>query len=209
MGKYRVISADCPWRYGSPRFAELKLGQNGGARNHYETLHVDDLGAMPIRSLAHPEGCVLIFWTTWPRSRDAHKVLDAWGAEYITGFPWLKIQGQPERWPNPLPNDQILVPVYGTGYWARGMSEMVLIARFGQPKVPNSAYVGLISERFQHSRKPLDIYDYAHQFSGPYAELFSRGEAPPHWDQWGDEIESTPSLTAALGERVIERVGRR
>jgi N6-adenosine-specific RNA methylase IME4 len=80
-----------------------------------------------------------------------------------------------------------LRPTFGTGWWVRGCSEPILIAKRGQAKHPKVPHVGLLSERFAHSRKPDSVHELAEQHPGPYLELFAR-RARKGWDAWGNEL---------------------
>ena len=71
----------------------------------------------------------------------------------------------------------------------RGCSEPVLIGWRGTEKPPSSPFLGLLSERLEHSRKPDDIYEYAESLPGPYLELFAR-RSRPGWDAWGNEVDA-------------------
>lgn len=180
--KYRVIIADPPWRYGGG-------GESfrGSAEHHYPTVTPQELGEIPVKDWADPAGCVLLLWSTWPMLPTALGLIGAWGFEYVTGFPWLKLQGAPQL---TLEGGWSYRPSYGVGFWARGCSEMVLVARRGNPAPPPLNFVGILSERFEHSRKPENLYEYAESMPGPYLELFAR-RARAGWDAWGNEIQNT------------------
>lgn len=178
---YGVVLADPPWRY--------RCQGNGAAKGHYDTMKVEDICALRVGEIADPDS-VLILWATWPCLQEAFEVVRAWGFAYKTGFPWIKMVG--EIMPN-LFGDIEARPAYGTGYWARGTSEPILIATRGEPEVPYSTFSGLLANRLEHSRKPDDIYQFAEQHAGPYVELFARREREG-WDVWGDEVESSVQL---------------
>ena len=181
MKKYNVILADPPWMY--------KHGGNGPARNHYGLEQTDAIAKLPILSLSNPDS-VLVLWATWPFLTDAFRVIEAWGFQYVTGMPWIKLQEQP--WQD-LWGDEHIKPTYGTGFWLRGCSEPILICKRGKAKPPKTNAVGLISERMEHSRKPDDIYEYCEGMPGPYLELFARRRREG-WDAFGNEVEGSIEL---------------
>lgn len=152
---FKVILCDCPWRYSNS-------SNNGAAEKHYQTMSIADLKDLQVSQIC-AEHCVLLFWATMPLLPDAIAVMQAWGFEYKTALPWIKVH-----------NLEKLNPTYGTGFWIRGNAELVLIgARPGTP-APRSSYLGLLSERFQHSRKPAHLYEYAESLPGPRLEIFAR-----------------------------------
>lgn len=163
-GKYRVIVADPPWRFSC-----------GGARNpnsHYPTLSVEDICALPVHQLAHPEGCRLFLWITMPLLNRLPEVLKGWRFRYSTARVWAKL------WPSE--DEMFLYPdslARGTGYEVVGNCELLVIAKRGrvQPisgKKPGSLF---FARRREHSRKPDMVRDeIARMFDGPRCELFSR-----------------------------------
>lgn len=179
--RYGVIIADPPWSYAN-------AGTRGAAENHYSTMAVDDICALPVQSLA-ADNSVLLMWCTWPQMREGMQVLDAWGFQYITGFPWVKVTSVSKDLWGDL---QIQVP-YGIGFWARGCSEFVMIGRRGDVKPPTDGFIGLLSPNLQHSRKPETLHHYALSLPGPYLELFAR-RAYPGFDLWGNQVNSTIEL---------------
>lgn len=179
--KYGVILADPPWSYSNS-------GSRGAAELIYPTMPVGDICKLPIRSLA-ADNCILLEWCTWPQLQEGIAVMNAWGFDYVTGFPWLKVTDVSKDLWGDL---NISVP-YGIGFWARGCSEFVLIGRRGDPKPPPNGFIGLLSPNLRHSRKPESLHHYAMSLPGPYLELFAR-RPYPGWDIWGNQVESTIAM---------------
>lgn len=179
---YRVIIADPPWQYNNKNV-------RGGAEKHYSTMSTDHICNMRIRDICHDD-CILIMWANWPMLGDALRVIDAWGFTYKTGFPWVKLQ----KGAAIDESGNILAkPVWGTGWWIRSCSEPILVSIRGNIKHAEDPPLGLISERFEHSRKPDNLYQYAELWPGPYLELFAR-RARDGWDSFGNEVDNTISI---------------
>jgi N6-adenosine-specific RNA methylase IME4 len=177
--KYGVILADPPWSYNN-------AGTRGAAALVYPTMSDADIAALPVGDMAASD-CVLLLWGTWPKLLEGcMAALDGWGFAYVTGFPWIKV----EEVSRDLWGELKIKTRYGLGFWARGTSEPLLIARRGDPKPPPDGFIGLLSPNLAHSRKPESIYHYAEAMPGPYLELFAR-RPRAGWDSWGNEITST------------------
>jgi N6-adenosine-specific RNA methylase IME4 len=144
---------------------------------------------MPIKQLAADDS-ILLLWTTWVQLQNAFKVVSSWGFEYVTGFPWVKLNDNPVV---DMFGNFIAKPVYGTGQWVRGCSEPILIGKRGNIPMPRTHWLGLLSKRLQHSRKPDDIYQYAETFPAPYLELFARRKRSG-WDVFGNQVEGSIRL---------------
>ena len=185
MTKYRTIVADPPWSYSVVR-------RNGAAENHYSTMTTAEICALPVADLA-ADDAVLLLWATWPKLADAFAVIAAWGFEQVSGFPWIKCAGDPQR---TLWGEYEYRPQWGIGFWVRGCSEMVLICRRGKVSPPGGEHIGLISVNFQHSRKPENLYEYAETLDGPYLELFAR-RARPGWAVFGNQAPGSIVLPRA------------
>ena len=175
--RYRTLIADPPWQY-------RNTGINGAAEKHYPTMSTQELRSLPVSSLADKDATLLL-WATWPMLGEALELIRAWGFYYVTGFPWIKLQKAPQP---TLFGDVELISSYGPGFWVRGCSEPILIARRGKVSPPLSDYAGLLSERIRHSRKPESLYEYAEELEGPYLELWAR-EQRPGWRALGNEID--------------------
>lgn len=82
---YRLITADPAWAYA--------YGGAGSAEEHYDGMPLEDICAMRVGDLAHPDGAVLGIWCTGPLAAEgAHlEVGRAWGFTPSTlAFDWLK-----------------------------------------------------------------------------------------------------------------------
>lgn len=178
--RYGVILCDPPWQF--------RNGGNGAAKHHYPTMTPAELAQLPVATLARPDA-VLLMWTTWSQLNVALGLIDQWGFQYITGMPWVKIQA----------DEEVLRPTYGVGQWVRGCSEPILIARRGKVRPPQTHYLGILSERMEHSRKPESLHQYAEGFPGPYLEMFARRPVDG-WDVWGNEVEESIQITNHKGE---------
>lgn len=144
---------------------------------------------MPIKQLAEDDS-VLVMWTIWSYLKGALEVIDAWGFEYVAGFPWIKSTYEPTV---DLFGELRFKPTWGLGVWVRGCSEPVLVAKRGNAKPPETSWLGLIGQRMQHSRKPDNLYQYCESMQPPYLELFARRERQG-WSAFGNQVKSSIRL---------------
>lgn len=177
---YRVIYADPPWRFSSN--SKAKPGRN--ARRHYDTMSLDEIKALPVKELAHPDGCRLMLWATAPFADKAHEVIKAWGFKYKTMRVWVKL------WPNA--DEMFITPssiARGTGYEVIGNAEPMYIGKRGRPSGPRGKLPSSIifARRREHSRKPDMVRDeIARLYEGPRLELFARSEHEG-FTAWGNQ----------------------
>lgn len=164
--KYGVIVADPPWNF--------QAGGEKSVRNKYPLMKNQEIYDMPIEDLAFSDS-VLLIWGVWAMLPEALKTIDAWGFKYITGMPWIKM------------TKNKLGLSFNTGFWLRGCSEYVLIAKRGRAKPPVENFIGFMSPNLEHSRKPETIHVYAEALPGPYIELFAR-RSRSGWDSFGNEV---------------------
>lgn len=177
IGTYNIIYADPPWRY------EQRKVQ-GAAENHYPTMSIDELCALPVPELAAKD-CALFLWATFPQLPEALRLIRTWGFRYKTvAFVWLKRNRKSPSW------------FYGMGYWTRSNAEICLLAIKGKPKRQSAGvHQFIISPIEQHSKKPDEARDKILALMGnlPRVELFAR-QKTPDWDAWGNEIASDITL---------------
>jgi len=177
--RYGVILADPPWQYGqrganSPRF-------RGTTDRHYATMPTDAIAALPVGEYAADDS-ILLLWATWPFLADALRVIEAWGFHFTTGLPWVKATHLV------CDADGVgFTPRKGVGYWFRGCTEPLLMAKRGSPVRYTVPFDGILADRTRHSEKPVEIYDMAESWDGPYLELFARDEREG-WDSVGDQL---------------------
>ncbi len=164
-GKYRVIYADPPWSYGD----RLTEGY-GPAENHYPTMTIEELCALPVEESAD-DNAVLFLWVTSPLLEECFRIIRAWGFKYKASFVWDKVK-------------------HNMGHYNSVRHEFLLICTRGSctPDVPKLFDSVQSIERTEHSRKPEEfrrIIDtlYPH---GRRIELFARRPAPG-WEVWGNE----------------------
>lgn len=165
--RYAVLYADPPWRF---NVYNEECGIERAAGNHYSTMPLDEICALPILSLASPDAA-LFMWTTVPHLRESFDVLVAWGFEYKTNIVWVK--------------DKI-----GLGYFVRNQHELLLVATRGDmpsPSPANRPPSVISAPRREHSRKPA--YELIERMYPelPKIELFAR-HARPGWAAWGNEV---------------------
>lgn len=133
---YEVIYADPPWQYADRNC-------NGSAEQHYRTMPLDAIKALPVSQIA-ADDAVLLMWATWPLMPEAMELITAWGFKYKTiGFNWIKR------------NRSDCGFFFGLGRWTRGNAEPCLLATRGKPKRVGNAVSQLIFEPIgRHSAKP-------------------------------------------------------
>ena len=177
---YNIIYADCPWQYK----VWSKKGQGRSAENHYPTMRIEDICALPVSSIAAPD-CALFMWVTFPTLPDAFKVMEAWGFTYKTvAFVWVKRNRKSPGW------------FWGLGHWTRANAEMCLLATKGKPKRVSAKVHQIIDSPVEeHSKKPDETRRRIVELVGdlPRIELFAR-QTTPGWDAWGNEVKSNITL---------------
>ena len=83
IGNYSIIYAAPPWQYQRNKV-------QGAAENHYPTMGIDELCALPVADLAAPDSA-LFLWATFPQLPEALRLIEAWGFRYKSvAFVWLK-----------------------------------------------------------------------------------------------------------------------
>jgi N6-adenosine-specific RNA methylase IME4 len=163
--RYPIIYGDPPWRY------EHSISNSRDIENHYPTMSLEEICALPVADLA-TEDAVLFLWATAPKLGECFEVLKAWGFEYRTCAVWAK--------------DKI-----GMGYYVRNQHELLLIAKRGEPPMPKESdrRPSLIhAARTEHSYKPVEFYELIEGMYPelPKIELFSRSPREG-WSAWGNQ----------------------
>jgi N6-adenosine-specific RNA methylase IME4 len=163
--KFSTIYADPPWPY-------RNTAARGAAENHYRTMTLEDICAMPARTLA-AENAHLHIWTTNAFLREAFDVIRAWGFCYKSCLVWIK-------------------PQLGMGnYWRVSHEYLLLGVRGNLPFREHTYRSWVMAQRTIHSRKPFVFRALIERVSpGPYLELFGREEQPnTGWTIFGNQVE--------------------
>ena len=165
-GKYRIIYADPPWKYGSDYQDKF-----GHAKSHYSTMDLKELCDLPVKDIAMPNS-VLFLWVTSPKLNWAFPIMDAWGFDYKTSFVWDKVK-------------------HNYGNYNSVRHEFLLIGGRGSatPDVKKLHDSVVSIERTEkHSQKPPFFRDLIDELypKGDRIELFAR-ETFKGWKSWGFE----------------------
>lgn len=160
---FRCIYADPPWRFDN-------RASRGAAANHYSTMSLEEICAMPVSVLAETNAH-LHLWTTNSFLFDAKRVIDAWGFRYKSCFVWVK-------------------PQMGLGNYWRLSHEFLLLGVRGQVRFGDrSLRSWLKATRTTHSTKPDKIREFVERASpAPRLELFGR-RTSPGWTVYGNSVE--------------------
>lgn len=173
-GKYDIIYADPPYSYrGLVQKGGGKSEYVSGAHRYYETMSLDNLKALDIRSVCK-RNCLIFMWATGPNLDQSLELLKAWGFKYATvGFVWEKQATNP-------------------GAYTMSSVELCLIGKKGDIPKPRGArnVRQFISElRTSHSTKPDEVRKRIEAMfpSQSKLELFARKKSQG-WDVWGNEV---------------------
>lgn len=168
-GRYRVIYADPPWRYGDAQ----KSGSR--ARDHYPDMSIDEICALPVGSHAMPHA-VLFMWATAPillENPGPREVVEAWGFTPKAQIIWDKVE-------------------HNVGSYVSVRHEILIIAvrGLGRPDRPTPMVDSVQTVRHDrtHSGKPEDFRKIIERlYDGPYLELFARRQVKG-WTCWGNQV---------------------
>ena len=161
--RFGCVYADPPWQYDNK-------GTRAAAADHYGTMTVEEIAALPVRELV-AETAHLHLWTTNAFLEQSFPLMRAWGFEFRSAFVWTK--------------DKM-----GIGNYWRNAHEYLLLGVRG-PKASFRKH-DLISwqciARGEHSAKPYAVRKMVERASpGPYLELFGR-QVVPGWTVFGNQV---------------------
>lgn len=182
---YRVLYADPPWNFK----AWSHRGEGKGASQHYSTMKLDDICALPVADISAPDAA-LFMWVVQPMLPEAMHVLDAWGFKFRTvAFCWVKM---PASWTDSqFSMAPRMKPRLGLGYHTRSGMEQCWLAIRGKGYKRHAQGVEQVlhAPLREHSRKPDEIAARIDELVGdvPRLEMFAR-ERKYGWDSWGDQI---------------------
>jgi len=163
--RYPVLYADPPWRY------EYAESESRVIENHYPTMALDEICALPVTDLATPDA-ILFLWATSPKLAESMRVIESWGFAYRTCAVWDKQQ-------------------IGMGYYFRQRHELLLVATRGSIPTPapgDRAESVIVESRKEHSAKPAKFAELIESMypTLPRIELFCRSPRAG-WAVWGNQ----------------------
>lgn len=169
---FNVVLADPPWQYGAD-------WGTGVADNHYPTMPLEDIAALPEKmGLQVADDAVLFLWVTNPFIVKALTVIEAWGFEYKSNIVWVKTE----------------LDKPGVGFYVRGRHELLFICTRGAFTPLDKAVsppIGSVLESpiGEHSAKPEEVYSIIERlYPGcRYIELFAR-QSREGWAAYGSDI---------------------
>lgn len=194
--KFAAILADPPWHFRARTALQAdNWTSRRDAEKHYAVMGVDEIKALPVRSVAAKDAH-LFLWTTGPCLPRAFEVIEAWGFQYsAVAFTWVKLKRshQPAQLRVlPLCDGDLHV---GLGLTTRKNCEFVLLGRRGNAhRNAKDVREVILAPVREHSRKPDDIYARIEAYcDGPYLDLFAR-QRRAGWTAWGNEVDRFEAL---------------
>lgn len=190
--KFRTILADPPWQFQN---RTGKMAPEHKRLNRYPTMKLDEIMELPVKKVAD-DICHLYLWVPNALLPEGLEVMKAWGFQYKSNIIWEKVRkdGEPDG--------------RGVGFYFRNVTEMLLFGIKGsnaRTLAPGRTQVNLVrSQKREHSRKPDEIIELIERCSsGPYLELFARGERE-NWTLWGNQANEEyapdwPTYKNAIG----------
>ena len=162
-GGFGCVLVDPPWPYEQDNL-------RGSAQNHYNTMSVAEIAALPVGELVASKAH-LHLWTTSSFLVEALEVMGGWGFEYKSQLVWTK-------------------PTMGMGKYWRMSHEILLLGVRGSLQFRDNSQMSWQEHpRGRHSEKPSAFREMVEKVSpGPYLELFARQKVDG-WTVWGNEVD--------------------
>jgi len=165
--KYRTIIIDPAWK---TQKIIRKVRPNQTKNFDYPTMNIEEIKALPIKTLAH-KNCHIYLWITHKYLPVGFELFEHWGVKYQCILTWVKNIGfTPFSW------------MYST--------EHILFGRIGSlDLLQKGLRLDFTAKVREHSRKPNEFYDLVKKVSPePRIDLFAR-EKHEGFDIWGNEID--------------------
>lgn len=180
--KYQVLYPDPPWKYGNFDTSD-HFKFSGMASEHYDTMTLDDLIALPVKEIV-ADNAMMFLWTTWPvlcsDNKKFFEMIDAWGFKPKTAaFVWMKTNKNDGK------------PFFGMGTYTAANSEPCILCTRGKTKdmIKSNRVSQIIQSPLKkHSQKPDIVRKKIVQLVGevPRLEMFGRSKVPG-WDVFGND----------------------
>lgn len=205
---FGVVAADPPWK-----FDDQLPGDTRGADNHYDTMTIPEICALPVRDVIDRD-CALLLWVPSAIIRDGIAVAHAWGFTEKQTWIWVKTKkGVPVTAAGDLDLEKLIPKLKdGTitedqlaflmGRYGRNCHEIALLCTRGRviPHVHDKTIrTVFFAPVTRHSEKPECFQDALEKMFPDLRklELFARRKRP-QWACVGNEAPAT------LGEDIRE-----
>jgi N6-adenosine-specific RNA methylase IME4 len=189
--------------YADPATRYVSGFVNRSIENHYRTMSIDELCALPVGDTALPKALLLI-WSTVPQlANTITRIIPAWGFAYASSCMWDKTA--------PDHPDQA-----ATGHWFRNQHEILIAATRGSFPAPVKGWHDIPlsihrEAKREHGRKPEYYYEMIEAIwpNLPKLELFARNRRPGWEEPWGNQIpddpcDETPPIHGAKGGKLVK-----
>lgn len=181
--RFGTILADPPWQFQN---RTGKVAPEHKRLSRYGTMTLAEIKCLPVAYVAR-DTAHLYLWVPNALLPEGLEVMREWGFQYKSNLVWHKIRkdgGSDGR---------------GVGFYFRNVTELVLFGVRGKNArtlPPGRSQVNYMSSRKrEHSRKPDEQYSIIEACSsGPYIELFARGDRKG-WFAWGNEADESYAPT--------------
>tara|TARA_B100000424_G_scaffold45809_1_gene31608 strand:- start:384 stop:938 length:555 start_codon:yes stop_codon:yes gene_type:complete len=177
--KYKVIYADPPYSFNSPKYQDGNRGFGNRVEDRYKTMSIKDICNLPVKNITQNDA-LLFMWVVDSHLKKSFDIIDAWGFKFATvGFVWVK----------QTKNNNFY---YNLGAYTMKSTELCLIGLKGKLKnikKSNNVKSLLLADRTIHSKKPDEIRKRIVDLCGdiPRIELFAR-QRVEGWDCYGNEV---------------------
>lgn len=90
--KFNVVIADCPWNFAD----NLSMSDVArGAAANYNTMSIEDIKNLDIRTIVDPDGCLLALWVPSSLLQEGLDTMKSWGFEQKQTYIWVKTKKEP------------------------------------------------------------------------------------------------------------------
>jgi N6-adenosine-specific RNA methylase IME4 len=197
---FDVIVVDPAWRF-NDGLKKMRDGVKRSAQSKYRTMTIDEIKAMPVRSVADPAGAVIVLWVPGCMLRHGLDVMEAWGFDYKQNYVWVKSKKDAIR--DAVKKGHLdECTSFGMGRLFRQCHELALIGTRGrvQAKLANKSQRSVsFARNAGHSVKPEKLQRSLELMfpTGSYLELFARRQRPT-WVCLGDQLQPGTDITDLL-----------
>ena len=177
LGKFATVVIDPPWPLKKTGARKTRPNQTGHGNFGYQTMSLEDIGAMPLSSVLENDAFCFL-WVTQAFLPHSFSLLDKWGLRYRFTLVWQKNTG-PKPFNYPYSN-----------------AEFVVVGSVGSPQFLDEKNFKAVfaAPATGHSVKPGEFYQMLNRVTAePRLDIFGRRRIAG-FESWGDEAPEDPAL---------------